>query len=151
MITPRASDSGMSLIETLMAVFIFAIASSLIVLSLPERISPLESDANRLSQSAQMARDKALTSGEWTGVLITGETYRQVTYRSGEWVPAGRRIQKFSGGVSIEQAQRASSPALQFGPTGTAAAKAIWLTHGAESYVLRVSPDGQISLEARSG
>ena len=149
--SPRVSDSGMSLIETLMAVFIFAIASSLIVLSLPERISPLESDANRLSQYAQMARDRALISGEWTGVLIDEDTYRQMVHRSGEWMPADRRTQKLSSGVTVEQAQRTASPALQFGPTGTATAKAVWLRRGAASYVLHVSPDGQIRLEARDG
>ncbi len=152
-------ESGMSLVETLMAVFIVGIASSLIILTMPARPDPLQVEAGKLVQYAEMARSRALISGEWTGVIIAQDAYQQVIFRDGEWVSSSQRAHDLPSGVTIAPARAGSAranptealPALQFGPTGTALAETIIVERRTDELAITIRADGMISLEQGDG
>ena len=142
------SDSGMTLVEALVALFIMGLASALIILSMPPRPAPIEVAIYKLEDLAQSARQSALVKGAWTGIIAEGEQYQLVTFHSGQWRPSTARPRRIRGELSFIEARDRSdnSPILQFGPTGTAGEEIVTLTIGVQERSLSVAPDGELSI-----
>ena len=144
----RASEAGMTLVEALVALFIMALASSVIVLSMPQRPAPIEVAIYKLEDLAETARGAALVKGSWTGIIGEDERYQIVTFRDGGWQPSGSRSVRIEGELTFEKDRERgdTSPILQFGPTGTAKEETLTLMIGMNERQLMVSRDGGITL-----
>lgn len=144
----RAGESGMTLVEALVALFIMALASSMIVLTMPPRPAPVEVAIYKFADLAETARNAALVKGTWTGVMGGEERYQVVTFQDGAWVPASARPVRIEGELRLneERPPNDPSPLLQFGPTGTAQEENVILSIGINERSLAVSRDGAIVL-----
>ncbi len=144
----RASESGMTLVEALVALFIMALASAMIVLTMPPRPAPIEVAIFRLADLAETARDAALVKGSWTGIVGEDERYQIVNFRDGAWIPSSARPVRIEGELQLkdERERDDPSPLLQFGPTGTAREETVTLQIGINERSLTVSRSGEIAL-----
>ena len=144
----RASESGMTLIEAMVALFIMALASSMIVLSMPPRPAPIEVAIYRLADLAETARSAALVKGSWTGIVQEEERYRLVTFQNGDWVASRSPPVRIEGELQFEQERERGdmSPIFQFGPTGTARAEKLTLQIGVNERSVSVARDGAIAI-----
>jgi len=142
------SDSGMTVVEALLALFIMGLASALIILSMPPRPAPIEVAIYKLEDLAQTARQSALVKGAWTGVVSDGEQYKLASYHKGQWRASTARPRRIRGELSFKDGlERADdSPILQFGPTGAAGEETVTLTIGVQERSLSVAPDGEITV-----
>ena len=144
----HAGESGMTLVEALVALFIMALASSMIVLTMPPRPAPVEVAIHKFADLAETARNAALVKGTWTGVMGEDERYQVVTFQEGVWVPASARPVRIEGEIRFKEERQPDdpSPLLQFGPTGTAQEENVTLSIGFSERSLAVSRDGAIVL-----
>ena len=65
-----SSQSGMSLVEVLVALFILALASAAIVMTLPRQPSRLDREVARLELAIDRLADEAIASGEVRAAAI---------------------------------------------------------------------------------
>lgn len=145
----RAGESGMTLVEVMVALFIMALASSVIVLSMPPRPAPIEVAIYRLADLAETARSAALVKGSWTGIEQKEESYRIVTFQKGDWVASSAPAVRIEGELLFDQERKRgdTSPILQFGPTGTAREEKLTLQIGINERRMVVSRNGDVSLD----
>lgn len=140
-------ELGITLIETLVALFIMALASSMIILTMPERPGPLEVASDKLANLAERAQQTALVSGIWTGVIETDQSYQIVMFRDGVWLPISQRPVKIDGDLySEDDRERADGePVLKFGPTGTADPIRLYLSLEGQEREFKVEFNGQMT------
>ena len=138
----------MTLVEAMVALFIMALASSMIILSMPPRPAPIEVAIYKLADLAEAARNTALVKGSWTGIAQQSESYQIVSFQNGEWRPSRAPAVRIEGELSfeVEREREDTSPILQFGPTGTAQEETLTLMIGVNERSVRVSRDGTIVL-----
>lgn len=65
-----SSQSGMSLVEVLVALFILALASAAIVMTLPRQPSRLDREVARLELAIDRLADEAIASGEVRAIRL---------------------------------------------------------------------------------
>ena len=71
-----SSQSGMSLVEVLVALFILALASAAIVMTLPRQPSGLDRELARLEDAIERISDEAISSGELRAIHVTAQGYQ---------------------------------------------------------------------------
>ena len=144
----RANETGMTLVEAMVALFIMALASSMIVLSMPPRPAPIEVAVYKLADLAETARSAALVKGSWTGIAQENERYQIVTFQNGDWVVSRAPPMRIEGELQFEEERERgdTSPILQFGPTGTAREETLTLIIGTNERWVSVSRSGDIAI-----
>jgi general secretion pathway protein H len=90
---PRASDSksnpnGFTLIELLMVIFVIALASAAVLVSLPRSASKLRDDADRMAARIAAARDDAVLESRPIAFWVRPSGYGFEQRRGGQWQPA---------------------------------------------------------------
>ncbi len=118
------SQSGFSLIELMMAIFIMALTTSLIVMTLPPRAGLVETEAEKLSRTITLAADRAMVSGQLTGVKVSSEGYELVRRQNDAWQVIPDTVYELPGDMSLvfKQADRTQYPddwpEIRFDPVG---------------------------------
>ena len=136
--------------EALVALFIMALASSVIVLTMPPRPSPIDAQSDKLENLAEIARQTALVKGVWAGLFLADDKIHIVTYRRGSWVAARGKPARLEGRVSLADNRAESDdevPIAYFGPTGTAKPVRLLLDVERSERVLSISYDGELVWE----
>jgi len=164
----RADESGSSLIEVLAAMFIIALASAVVVTSMPDAVDPEKTEALAFAAKLQRAADEAVISGLIIGVDVDADGYRFHQRAAGVWGALEDRrafeehMWSQAADVQVEVAGDrgnrrrladviagdAPNPALRFSPTGEATPTQVWVTYPSADYVVRVGADGSVELEA---
>ena len=144
----RAGELGMTLVEALTALFIMGLASSMIILTMPERPAPIVVASTKLADMAETARRSALVRGNWTGVAQTSRGYQIVSYRNGAWQATSGQAVEISGELTFsdDEERPEDRPVFRFGPTGSASEESVTLTVGANERIVSVSHDGNITI-----
>ena len=136
--------------EALVALFIMALASSVIVLTMPPRPSPIDAQSDKLENLAEIARQTALVKGVRAGLFLADDKIHIVTYRRGSWVAARGKPARLEGRVSLADNRAESDdevPIAYFGPTGTAKPVRLLLDVERSERVLSISYDGELVWE----
>ncbi len=146
-------QSGFSLIELMMAIFIMALATSFVVLTLPPQSSQLEEEAERLAGTLQRGADQAMISGHLVGLDITDTGYGLVRWRGGAWqaIPGQHYILPASMDISYhsetDRDVPTNWPEARFDPIGRVEAAEIILMRGTERVALSLSRTMEISVD----
>jgi general secretion pathway protein H len=82
----RSLESGFTLIEILMVVFIIGLSSSLVIMSLPERVSGLQQDAFVLQRDVDALANRAILTGIPHALEFNGRAYEGRAHQAGKWV-----------------------------------------------------------------
>lgn len=147
------SESGISLIEVMVVVFIIGLAASLVALTLPDRVSAEEKAAQVFAQTLQTAQDQAIMSGEPIGVSISDDGYTVQVWRRGQW-RAVRGGDTFARGIDIKRRLRRDEteiedwPSLVLDPTGVTDGAVFDLTGPNDELTINFLPTGVLQIDA---
>lgn len=148
------ADSGFSLLEALVAVFLLALAAMVIVGTLPGRPAAGIAAAERLRHDLEDIRDRAIISGQAQAIRMTDGGYEHLEWGNANWQPASSRAVRLDQGVTLarEKSKPASrvgtgtaQPEIVFDPTGIVAAPGLILIWEGGNLPLSVLPDGQLT------
>ncbi len=161
----RDRETGLSLVETLVAISVIALVSLAVMLAAPRWPSPAQEEAERLAARFDAARERALTTGGMIGFVADadGAGYAFLVFRDAAWAtlpgdPAlkPRRLPEAlsiyrqdapavrEGFTADEDAPLA--PEIWFDPTGFDA-PFVYVIQGRETArTIRREPDGAIRL-----
>ena len=142
--SPVSLQSGFSLIELMMAIFIMALATSLVVMTLPPQPGKVESEAARIEAEMHRAADQAMVSGHMTGLDITRDGYAMVRWRSGGWQTISGTGYVLPEDISIDYASESDRklpddwPELRFDPLGPMTPAVITLVGSDKTLIIDV-------------
>lgn len=88
MCSVRKTEDGFSLVEILIALFIMALASAMIVMAIPAGRDPLDAEADRFEAVLSRAADQSISRGQAHGIRFEETSYRLYVRMNGRWVPA---------------------------------------------------------------
>ena len=94
-------DDGFSLVEILVALFIMALASAMVVMAMPSRPEQLNAEAEQFKAVLVQTMEQAITRGQARGIRVEDNSYTVYTRIAGRWVPARGETKALSGGVTI--------------------------------------------------
>jgi len=122
--TARLSNqSGMTLVEVLMVVFIIGLTTGLVVLTVPDRRPNSDTISRQLTGLIEQARDQAIFTGQPVGLVLEEDAFDLAVWRDPAWVERGKP-QALPQGVAVELTYNAvierpeTWPDLVFDPTG---------------------------------
>lgn len=146
-----SSQSGMSLVEVLVALFILALASAAIVMTLPRQPSRLDREVARLEQAVERISDEAISTGELRAIRVTAQGYQAHMWRQNAWVPVTKSDHQLPSSIQLSARKglkdRKDWPEIVADSTGIVTGKPLMLVEGAAARTLTVSASGQIVVE----
>jgi general secretion pathway protein H len=139
-----SSQSGFTLVELLVVVFIIGLASAAVVLSVRDPRDTLVAQAERLAARMQAARSYAVINNCGTSILLTSSGYTFARRQHGNWVPLPANVipgQEWKGG-----SRPAGGVTLRvvFDPIGLATPTRLHLVRRDENVWIDVPYDGKI-------
>ncbi len=154
LILPNASrgESGFSLIELMVVVFIIGLAAGAVVITIAPAERAAIDDAERFAARAAAARDLAVIERRPIRLWVTGSGYGFENRAGAEWLPSDEDIletRDWSSGTAAtlsggDQARRV------FGFTGLPSAPlAVTLAQGQTHATVRIEGSGKVSVDAR--
>ncbi|MEO1642402.1 MAG: GspH/FimT family pseudopilin [Pseudomonadota bacterium] len=150
----RRSELGMTLVEMMAVVFIIGLATSLVVVTMPERADPAERAADAFTRDVRQVADRAILTGRVQGLDIHDDGYTAVQLRQGDWVEQPRakaRVSNKALDLRVRGLAEVAEgvPELVFDPTGVNDPVEVEMRMGRARYVLTVAADGEVTREAR--
>jgi len=140
----RSSDSGFTLVEVLLVVFILGLSASVVVMNLPERQSAFEEDAARLQRDVYALGDRAVLTGLPHAIEFGLGEYKSVLWQGDGWVPLTGFERTLSEEASIvfPDVRQRESDALSrivFDPTGVPSQARVGLSGRGQQVDIRLS------------
>ena len=151
MMPATSSRAGMSLIEVLVALFILALASAAIMMTLPRHPSRLDREVTRLERAIDQLAGEAIAAGEVRAIQLTPDGYQAQAWRGGRWVALKRSRHMLPSPLRahVQNAPKEMKdwPEIVADTTGIVSARTLVLADGAERRVLTVSASGAVGVE----
>jgi len=141
MIRARRSESGFTLVEILMVVFIIGLASGIVIMSLPERASGLQQDAIILQRDIDALASRAVLTGVPHALAFQGRSYEGLSRQSGQWVALRGVARELSTGIAlrVEGAGTGNATHIVFDPTGAPSGATLSLTGQGERFDIELT------------
>ena len=148
---PRAGLRGFTLLELLAVLVITALASTLVVMTLPDTRRDLHDQADTLASALLHARDEAILSLRMVEVTIDagGYTFRRQAQQ--RWVPLDEKpfvAMRWPAGVQTELPVGGTQLSVRFDPTGAATPQRIALADGRQQVQVLVDAAGVVQVDA---
>lgn len=160
------TESGFSLIEIMVALFIVGLTTSFVILSLPRGADPFETSRETFQRQLDAARDVSMTSGETFGILVRNNKSSMLVYRRGEWEPAAEfgelavldvagttsfeilsARKEFKNTLKIDEEKDAPlKPQIWFDAAGISTAQSVRLVGKTRSYRFDIQRNGDVSV-----
>ena len=148
-----SSNSGMSLVEVLVALAILALASTAIVMTMPRRETRLDREASRLEGIIERLSGEAIASGEVRGLRLEEGGYIMEVWRHGRWqalqgayeLPKSVELKLQRPGV---QKRAKMSPDIVADETGFVTPTRIVIQDGTKRRALIMDAAGAVSVES---
>lgn len=149
-------QSGVSLVEVLMTLFIMALATSLIVMTIPEREKSVDREAERLVRVLDKSQRLAKVSGQTVGVRADVDRFAIVRRNNEAWqsVPDGEFVLEPGVRLNLNEIPNPDGdrpedwPQVSFDPLGHDLVARILVEEGRERRVVLLGPDG-VSVEVQ--
>lgn len=93
-------DGGFSLVEIMVALFIMALASAMVVMVIPSRPDALQTETAQFEKVLARTMDQAITRGQSQGIRFEENTYLVYTRINGRWLPVQGTVRRLTGGVT---------------------------------------------------
>ncbi len=152
----RHGERGISFVEVMVAIFILALATSIIIFTIPKPAAEPR-EAIQLRSMLERASDRARMTGTPAGLVLADDSYQVSDWREGAWQPVpgtrtalGPRLQL----AVVPGPQRAADdppegwPVIVFDPLGHTPAIDLNITIGRETQRLSIVTGGDVRLEA---
>ncbi|PPU77777.1 GspH/FimT family pseudopilin [Xanthomonas cucurbitae] len=147
----RAGVHGFTLLEVLAVLVITALASTLVVMTLPDTRRDLHDQADALASALVNARDEAILSLRMVEVIVDtgGYTFRRQARQ--QWVALDEKpfaATRWPAGVQAELPAGATQLSVRFDPTGAATPQRIALADGQQQLQVLVDAAGGVRVDA---
>jgi prepilin-type N-terminal cleavage/methylation domain-containing protein len=93
-------DGGFSLVEIMVALFIMALASAMLVMVMPARPDAVNSEAEQFEMVLSRTLDQAISRGQAQGIRFEENTYAVYARINGRWLPVRGAARHMSQGVT---------------------------------------------------
>lgn len=87
--------------EILVALFIMALASAMVVMVIPSRPDALDAEAGQFEAVLQRTLDQAISRGQAHGIRVEEKSYRVYARVAGRWVPASGGAEALPDGITM--------------------------------------------------
>lgn len=150
----RSMQSGVSLVEVLMTLFIMALATSLVVMTIPERDRGVDREAERLVRVLDKSQRLAKVSGQTIGIRAGPDRFAIVRRNNETWqsVPDGEFVLEAGVRLNLNEIPSPDGdrpndwPQVSFDPLGHDSVARILVEEGRERRIVVLGPGG-VSLE----
>ncbi|HEX8414947.1 MAG TPA: GspH/FimT family pseudopilin [Sphingomicrobium sp.] len=105
----RSAESGFTLIELMIVMTIMALATTAVIMTLPDDRSRIREDAERFALRVAGARDQAVLASRPIAVLVSPSGYSLSRRQQGQWRPLEDRpfvTTSWRGGISATSGAR---------------------------------------------
>lgn len=141
--------AGFTLVELLVVLTLIGLASSAVLLTLPDDDDTAFRQADALGLSLQRARDEAVLTGRGVQVSVDASGYRFSRQDFQRWQPldaAPLVARTWSGGVHAVMPDRQAQVGFRFDPTGAAERQSVTLVHGKTQVRVAVDVAGEVEI-----
>ncbi len=140
----RSAEHGFTLIELMVVIAIMGLATSVVVLSMPDSNGRVRREAEGLAARMLAARDDAIIQGRDVAIWVEPQGSGFERRRRGAWLPVRERpLQPASfaaGTVALVPARQR----IVFGTTGAASPVTITLARGERRASIKIDASGAI-------
>jgi general secretion pathway protein H len=150
-------QSGFSLVEVMVTVFILAMATSFVVVTLPPNPSPLLREAKRFEAFVELAAKRSRVGGLPIG-LVAGEVeYSLVVWRDEQWNAIIGTSHELDEGIVLGVSTQTVSerpenwPVVVFDPLGAATPTKLELHQAGQKVSVWLHEDGSAMLDQDNG
>ena len=150
-----ASQAGISLVEMMVTLSIIAVATSLILLTVPMR-PQFKQETGLLQEMLEQTASRAMVSGQPMGLVIDRNSYSAAVWQDGTWrllrshlLPGDIRLQIDGKPQVTREADEPVVPAVIFDPLGHTQPVAIELVRNDIVTSLTLGPDGKVEADVR--
>lgn len=148
-------QSGMTLVEVLLVVFIVGLVAGIAVMTLPERTTPREKAVADLERSLRDIRDMSVLTGDTMALRSADGAISLMRWDGYEWKETGRSLANLPDGVQVRLAaaddRRRPDPQesrmLVFDPLGVSEPASLIVTYRGFERTLSIGADGEVTLE----
>jgi general secretion pathway protein H len=137
----RKSERGFTLIELMVVLVILGLATTAVVLAMPERGGSVESEAERFAARAKAARDDAIVESRPVVLLVGAGGYTFAHRRGGQW-QAGEQ-HNWGEGTAVATAGAAEGRS-RFDSTGLAEPMRVTLRRHERNVAVEIGADGEV-------
>lgn len=149
---PRALQAGLSLVEVMITLSIIAIATSLILLTVPIR-PQFKQETRLLQEVLEQTASRSTVSGQPMGLVIEGNTYSPAVWQDGNWrvikshkLPGSIKLQVDGKPVVRREEDEPIQPAVIVDPLGHTQPVSIELVRNDILTSLTLLPDGTVEV-----
>ncbi|WP_115050462.1 GspH/FimT family pseudopilin [Xanthomonas arboricola] len=147
----RAQARGFTLLELLAVLVITAVASTLVVLTLPDTRRELHDQADALASALGHARDEAILSLRMVEVRVDAGGYAFRRQAQQRWVALDEKpfaAMRWPTGVHAQLPVGGTQVSVRFDPTGAATPQRIALADGQQQLQVVVDATGMVRVDA---
>ena len=133
-----SSEHGFSLVELMVVIVILGLASTAVVLAMPELGGSLQAEAERFAARAKAARDSAIVESRPFALTVSPEGYEIARRSGGQW-----QVASHQDWVEGTQAETATGR-IRFDSTGLAEPLYLVLRRRERQVAVEIGPDGSV-------
>lgn len=148
-------QAGLSLVEIMVTLSIIAVATTLILLTIPTR-HVFKQESDRLREAMEQAANRAMVTGQPVGLVVEGRSYSPAIWQNGAWrlldsyhLPTNIFLRVDGKPPATLQKDEDPAPAVIFDPLGHTAPVAIELSRNSVITSLTLLPDGSVTMDVR--
>ncbi|RRT99697.1 GspH/FimT family pseudopilin [Stenotrophomonas sp. 278] len=147
----RPRMAGFSLLEVLLVMAIAGMATTAVLLTLPDGDAALHRQADTLGTHLRRAKEQAVLGGRSFRVDVDAAGYRFFRVDHGHWLPyhdGPFRERRWTDGVSPVGQDDEQRSVFRFDPIGMAEPEALVLHNGRQRVTVAVQRSGKVILDA---
>lgn len=143
--------AGFTLVELIVVVALIGLASTVVVLTMPDDQARLQREAERFAARLVHARQSAILGLRPIEVTVTAQGYGFTREDLGRWLPLREgpfRDTSWPQGLSPQLERRQPQVTFHFDPTGLSEERQLRLLGARQPLDIRTSGNGEVSVHA---
>lgn len=144
--------AGFTLLEVMLVMAIAGLATTAVLLTLPDGDAALHRQADTLGAHLRRAQEQAILGGRAMRVAVEPAGYRFTRRDHGRWLPYEEgpfHARSWSDGVTPLIPRGDVQVGFSFDPTGMAEPQALQLHNGRQQVTVSVARSGKVAIDAR--
>ena len=145
--------AGFTLIELLVVVALIGLATTAVLLTLPDGDAALYRQADTFGVNLKRAQEEAILAGRTVQVGVDAAGYRFSRQHFDRWEPIAEapfNAREWSDGTRLLLPQQQQRIGFRFDPTGAAEPQELTLSRGVTRVRIAIDPAGKVQIDGRA-